>query len=108
MSGILASPNKTASKKTSPVETSPKTGLVALLTLLLPLSLAVGAASAAGAPKVPANVAKETSGYAPRTTYYDGYFGLSARTRNAQRLSHRLGAKQEPAPGTVGEVDKTR
>lgn len=72
MSDILASPNKTAVHKTSPVETSPKKGLVALMTLLLPLRLAVGAASAAGDSKVPANVAKETSGYAPRTTCYDG------------------------------------
>ena len=140
MSGMLASPNKTSANTTPPVKTSPTKassvgtsplrtsarrtsphkGLVALMTLLLPLSLVMSAARAAEAVKAPASVtnyheaarhttdnerlsrdfhAKETSGYGPRTTYYGRYFGLAARTRNAQRLASRLGAKQEPAPG---------
>ena len=145
MSGMLASPNKTSANTTPPVKTSPTKAssvgtsplrtsarrisadrtsphkvLVALMTLLLPLSLVMSAARAAEAVKAPASVtnyheaarhttdnerlsrdfhAKETSGYGPRTTYYGRYFGLAARTRNAQRLASRLGAKQEPAPG---------
>jgi len=78
------------------------------MTILLSLSLVMGETSAAEASKASASVTKEASGDGPKTTYYGGYFGLSARTRNAQRLSARLGAKQEPAPGIAGEVDKTR
>lgn len=108
MFGILASPNKTAANKISPLKASPTKGLATLMTILLPLSLVMGEASAAEALIAPASMAKETGGYEPRTTYYGRYFGLSARDRNAHRLSSRLGAKQEPASGTAVEVDQTR
>lgn len=118
MFGILASPNKTSPVKTSATRnsslwassiriladgTSPLRGLVALMSILLPLGLFMGEATAAEAPLARDSVARETPDYGPETTYYGRYYGLSARTRNAQSLSSRLGAKQEPAPGAAEE-----